>query len=240
MLGKLIPDYAILPLALTGINNLIAFNGGKMIQYITGIAPIDMTGPMDAYFPFRPIWILAYIGTFVFWIYQYTTIAKESREQAYRLVAGDFAAKVICLLFFVLMPTTNIRPVVEGNGVFAFLVRFIYWIDSPLDLFPSIHCFVAWLGTRQLFEAKKLRHKPLTCTLCVIGSILVFLSTLYTKQHVFYDVLGGIAVAEIGFAAAKYTKLPNFFKNLNEHFMETKFFAFLTKYIVHYETKTLS
>lgn len=234
-IGKIIPDYAILPLALTGINNVIAFNGGKLIQLLTGIKPIDMTGMMDDFFPFYPIWILAYIGTFAFWMYQYITVARESREQAYRLVAGDFVAKVICMLFFVLLPTTNVRPSAEGSGVFLFLTRFIYWVDSPRNLFPSIHCFVAWLGTRQMFEAKKIRHRALICTLCVLGSILVFLSTMHTKQHVFFDVIGGIAVAEIGFVTAKYTKLPNLFQAINERFLASKLYAFLTRYIVHYE-----
>lgn len=234
-IGKIIPNYAILPLALTGINNVLAFNGGKLIQALTGLAPTDMTGIVDDLFPFRPIWILAYIGTFVFWTYQYITVARESREQAYRLVAGDALAKLICLLFFVFLPTTNVRPNAEGTGVFLFLTRFIYWADSPKNLFPSIHCFVAWLGTRQMFEAKKIHPKALICILCVIGSILVFLSTMHTKQHVFYDVLGGIAVAEIGFAAAKYTKLPNLFERLNNRFLFSKLYAFLTRYIVHYE-----
>lgn len=235
-LGKLIPDYAILPLALTGINNFIAFNGGKLIQLITGIAPHDMTWEaVDSLFPFSPIWILAYIATFAFWIYQYVTVARESREQAYRLAAGDFTAKLICMIFFVLLPTTNVRPDAEGKGFFLFLTRFIYMVDTPRNLFPSIHCFVAWLGTRQLFEAKKLRHKLPVCILCVIGSLLVFASTLHTKQHVFVDVLGGIAVAEIGYLVARFTALPNLFRRLNERFMESKIFRFLTKYIVHYE-----
>ena len=233
-IGKIIPDYAILPLTLTGINNLIAYNCGKLIQLWVGIEPIDMTGSIDAFFPFHPVWILAYIGSFAFWTYQNIMIARESREQAYRLVAGDFVAKMICLLFFIFLPTTNTRPNAEGSGVFLFITRFIYWVDSPRNLFPSIHCFVAWLGTRQLFEAKKIRHKPLVCTLCVVGSILVFLSTMYTKQHVFVDVIGGIVVAEIGFAAAKYTKLPNLFRRMNECFLASKLFSFLTHYVVQY------
>ena len=56
--------------------------------------------------------------------------------------------------------------------------------------------------------------------LCVVGSILVFLSTLFTKQHVIYDVLGGIAVAEIGYLAARWTKLPVLFERLNDRYKE--------------------
>ena len=101
-------------------------------------------------------------------------------------------------------------------------MRVIYTLDSPTNLFPSIHCFVAWLGTRYIFDCKHLRRRGLVSALCVVGSILVFLSTLFTKQHVIYDVLGGIAVAEIGYFAARWTKLPVLFERLNDRFMKTR------------------
>ena len=149
-------------------------------------------------------------------------MARESPEKAYQLAAADFVAKLICFFFFAFMPTTNVRPEVEGTGFIPFLMRFIYWFDTPTNLFPSIHCFVAWLGTRYMFECKKLRHKGLTCVLCVIGSILVFLSTLHTKQHVLPDVVSGIIVAEIGWFTARFTKLPKVVERINDKFMKTR------------------
>ena len=55
-----------------------------------------------------------------------------------------------------------------------------------------------------------------------IGSVLVFLATMFTKQHVFYDVISGVAVAEIGWLVARYTGLPRLFERLNERFLRTK------------------
>lgn len=222
-LRKIIPTYAIFPLILTGLMNLFAYQGNKLIQFIVGIdRGVDLTTPWDSFFAFHPTWVLVYIGTFVFWAYQYTTVARESPEKAYQLAAADFVAKLICFFFFAFMPTTNVRPEVEGSGFIPFLMRFIYWFDTPTNLFPSIHCFVAWLGTRYMFECKKLRHKGLTCTLCVIGSILVFLSTLHTKQHVLPDVAAGIVVAEIGWFTAQFTKLPKVVERINDKFMKTR------------------
>ena len=222
LLRKLIPTYAILPLAITGLANLIAYSGVKLLQLLPGFPSADLTGVVDGYFPFQPAWVLMYIGTFLFWIFQYTTVARESPAMAYRLAAGDFVAKMICMLFFIFLPTTNVRPEVTGDGFIPFLMRFIYWIDTPTNLFPSIHCFVAWMGTHYMFLTKKVRRKPLVCILCVIGSLMVFASTLFTKQHVFWDVIGGVVVAEIGFFAAKFTGLPNVVEKLNEKFMKTR------------------
>ncbi len=221
-LRKLIPEYAILPLAATGIMNLIAFYGAKLVQLFASPSMTDMTTALDRATPFAPVWALAYIGTFLFWTYQYITVAHESPKMACRLMASDVLAKLICMIFFIVLPTTNVRPEVTGSGLCPFLMRVIYTLDSPTNLFPSIHCFVAWLGTRYIFDCKHLRRRGLVSALCVVGSILVFLSTLFTKQHVIYDVLGGIAVAEIGYLAARWTKLPVLFERLNDRFLKTR------------------
>ena len=55
----------------------------------------------------------------------------------------------------------------------------------------------------------------------------VFFSTLFTKQHVVWDVLAGVAVAELGYCISKYTRLPVLLGRLNERFMATKLGHFL-------------
>lgn len=221
-LRKIIPQYAILPLCMTGIMMAVSYGGAKVIQFFISFDYVDITSKYDAYFAFEPAWILAYIGSYFFWIWQYTTIARESPEKACQLAAADAVAKIICLVLFVTVPATNVRPEIEGNGFTVFLMRIMYTIDTPTNLFPSAHCFVAWMATRYIFECKKIRLKYLVYPLCFIGSVLVFLSTLHTKQHVLWDVLSGIAVAEIGYWVARFTKLPKCIERLNERFLKTK------------------
>ena len=222
-LRKIIPTYAILPLVTTGLMNLVTYQGAKFLQIFTGNAnAIDMTAAWDGWFSFSPVWVLAYIGTFIFWTYQYTTVARESPEAACRLAVSDALAKLVCLVFFVALPTTNVRPEVPDSGVVPFLMRFIYWIDTPTNLFPSLHCCVSWLGTRYLFSCKKLRHKLPVCLACTVGSFLVFLSTLFTKQHVVWDVLSGVAMAEIAWFIVRVSPLARWYGKWNERFQETK------------------
>lgn len=226
-LQKFVPTYAVLPLALTGLVNLLSYTGAKWIQSVFHLDnTLDMTTKWDALIPFEPLWMLPYLITFLFWFYLYTTVAKEGPEATYRLVAADCCGKLVCLIFFVVMPTTNVRPEVVGDGFIPFVVRFVYWIDAPRNLFPSLHCFIAWLGTRQMLEAKRPRHRVLVSVLCVIGSLIVFASTLFTKQHVLADVASGVALAELCFMVAKYSKLPNVIGRMNERFMTTKLCRF--------------
>ncbi|MBQ3356745.1 MAG: phosphatase PAP2 family protein [Oscillospiraceae bacterium] len=226
-LQRIVPTYALLPLAFTGLMNLVSYTGAKWIQSIFALDnALDMTAKWDMMIPFEPVWILPYLITFAFWFYLYTTIAKEGPEAAYRLVTADFLGKIVSMIIFIAMPTTNVRPEVAGTGFIPFVIRFVYWIDAPRNLFPSLHCYIAWLGTRQIFEARKLRHRGLNGVLCVIASLIVFASTLFTKQHVIADVISGVALAEICFVIAKYTKLPNVLKACNERFMRTKLCKF--------------
>lgn len=225
-LRKLIPTHAVLPLCTTGVMMLCSYFLAKAIQAVIPLAYVDLTLSLDGKIPFQPIWVVAYFGSYIFWMYQYITTAKESPAMACRLAVADGVAKLICLVFFVVFPTTNVRPEITGHGVFDWLMRFLYWVDTPTNLFPSAHCMVAWLGTRFIFECKKPRRKALVNALCILGSILVFLSTLFTKQHVLLDVFAGIAVAEIGWLVARYTKLPQLFSKLNDRFL-VKFSALL-------------
>lgn len=222
-LRRVIPAYASFPLLLTGLMNLFAYQGAKLVQLLfSSQEMLDMTGALDRRFPFAPVWVLAYVGTFVFWFYQYTTVARESPEKAYRLATADAVAKLICLFFFIFLPTTNARPTVEGSGFVPWLMRLIYALDTPTNLFPSIHCFVAWLGTRFMYECRLPKHRVLTGVLCTVGTLLVFLSTLFTKQHVLWDVVSGVAVAEIGYWVARLTPLPTLVSRLNDRFMKTR------------------
>lgn len=222
-LRRVIPAYASFPLLLTGLMNLFAYQGAKLVQLIfLSQEMLDMTTALDRRFPFAPVWVLAYVGTFVFWFYQYTTVARESPEKACRLAAADAVAKLICLFFFVFVPTTNVRPTVEGSGFVPWLMRLIYWFDTPTNLFPSIHCFVAWLGTRFMYECRLPKHRALTNVLCTVGSLLVFLSTLFTKQHVLWDVVSGVAVAELGYWLSRLKSLTALVAKLNERFMKTR------------------
>ena len=120
------------------------------------------------------------------------------------------------------MRSDSMRWLLETGGFTGWAMRTIWLLDTPTNLFPSIHCFVSWLGTRYIYECRSLRHRGLTCTLCTVGSVLVFLATMFTKQHVFYDVIGGVAVAEIGWLVARYTGLPRLFERLNGRFLRTK------------------
>ena len=78
LLHKIVPPENSLPLAITGLMNLIAFSGPKLLQVLGWSLPMhDMTAAFDRAFPFSPVWVFVYVAAFPFWIYQYSVVAKE-------------------------------------------------------------------------------------------------------------------------------------------------------------------
>ncbi len=225
-LHVMIPTYALLPLVFAFAMNMFAYFGSKLVHLIFGMEAIELTSKVDAYFPFTPVWSIVYILSVVYYAYVYIMVARDSPESAYLLIAADFIGKLVCMIIFIAMPTKNVRPEITGTDIFSNAARFIYWTDTPTNLFPSLHCFIAWMGARCLLDVKRPKHRFLVGAFGVIGALLIFASTLYTKQHVFPDVVSGFALAEICYVIAKYTNAPNVPRRINERFMETKLCKF--------------
>ena len=94
---------------------------------------------------------------------------------------------------------------IEGNGIWDLLAGWLYSIDAADNLFPSIHCLVSWFCFLGIKDQKRIPtwYKRVSLVLAV----LVFLSTIFTKQHVLVDVAGGVILAQVCFILGQKTKL---------------------------------
>lgn len=194
----MIPKYAIKPLALALLVNSCVYMGIAQLRRFLTFSSLET--PLDTALPFLAPFVLFYVLAFVQWGLNYLLIARDSKELCYRFAFGNIIAKLICLFFFVFLPTTLARPEVTGTDLCSRLVRLIYTFDPPVNLFPSIHCLESWCCIRASFLLKKSNRAYQTATL--IMSLGVFASTLFIKQHVIADVFGGIVVFEAGFRLA--------------------------------------
>lgn len=193
-LSEIVPRYARLPLISALILNMLTFFGTR--PFTQGLAHHNMATAADAAIPFVPAFIFIYILAYFQWVAGYILIARESRELCFRFISGEMISKLMCLGFFVLFPTTMTRPDVTGSGLAASLTRFIYSTDSPDNLFPSIHCLESWLCFRGAVKLRRVGGWYKYASF--VFTLLVFASTILVKQHCLVDVLGGVAVAELG------------------------------------------
>ena len=166
---------------------------------------LRMRLPLDRLVPFLPWTVSVYFGCFLFWALLYICMARQDRAAAYRFFCADFLSKAVCLLFFIFLPTALTRPEVTGSSLWDSLMRLLYRVDAPRNLFPSIHCLVSWLC---FVGARNHRRFPRWAVWATaLMAALVCLSTLTTRQHVAADVAGGVALAELSYWAAGRPRL---------------------------------
>ena len=145
--------------------------------------------------------IIIYMLAFVQWVCGYIRIGIESRERCSRVLATELIAKIICLVIFIVYPTMIIRPEITGTDIFSKITALVYLVDTPDNLFPSVHCVESYIIFRGSMGMKKVPgwYVPAMGAF----SILVFASTVLVKQHVVIDIIAAIVVSEIAFALAR-------------------------------------
>lgn len=114
------------------------------------------------------------------------------RDQAkYRKFAAVIVGTIVaCSAVFLIMPLAIERPPLGSASVFDRLLGMLYFIDAPTNLFPSLHVALAFL-----FSSGVAHVRPRWRGWMLAWACLIAVSTLFTHQHYFVDVLAGIAVA---------------------------------------------
>lgn len=189
----MIPEYSFFPLILSVVFNMAVYGGTRMIAHSWHHYNIE--SPLDRLIPFWPPSVVIYLGCYLFWIINYILIARQGKREVYQFFAADLFSRIVCMIIYLAFPTTNVRPVLEAEGIWNHAMAFLYSIDASDNLFPSIHCLVSWFccaGMRGRKDIPVWYHR-----ISYLLAVLVCISTLTTKQHVLIDVAGGILLAEL-------------------------------------------
>lgn len=199
---KFIPQYAIFSyLACFAVNCLVYW----FTQFImAGAYHHDLTTEFDLKVPFVSQWIIIYVTTFIFWIVNYGIVAKSStRDKWFQFATADMMSRLICGAIFIVLPTTTVRPEIEGTGFTDWLTSIIYSVDKPYNLFPSIHCLASWMCYIGMRGNKNIPWWYRATTM--IFALLICASTQFTKQHYILDVVAGIVIAEFCYFITTHT-----------------------------------
>lgn len=219
-LMNLIPQYSIIPLILALAFNLLVYDGAKIIA--GGWYHHNMETALDQMIPFWAPSAAIYLGCYLFWAANYIMIGRQDKTKVCQFFAGDILSRGICLFFFLVFPTTNIRPEVGDTGFWNQVMRLIYAVDSADNLFPSIHCLVSWfcyIGVKDRADIPVWYRR-----FSGVFAVLVCISTLTTKQHVIVDAIGGVFLAEFCFRVGKLPFLYRKYEILTDWFTN-KIFA---------------
>ena len=200
---RILPLYGVLPILCSVLFNILVYFGNRI--FTSSWKHYELSLPIDDLIPFESWAIVFYLGAYLLWVVGVLFIAREEKALCYELFSGELLGKLLCLLFFLFLPTyMATRPDgLEAHSLFDRLTRIVYDLDPPDNLFPSIHCMESWVVLHASFRCRRLRRPVFWRVPFLLGTLAVFLSTLLVKQHVLLDVLGGVAVAEAGMFLAR-------------------------------------
>ena len=200
---RIIPPYGIFPVIFSFVFNCLVYSGSRMIA--GGWYHHNIETSLDCMLPFEPQFLIIYFGCYIFWIINYILIARQDKKSVYQFFTADFLSRCICLVFFLAFPTTNTRPVITGSGFWDQAAQWLYSIDAADNLFPSIHCLVSWFCYIGIRDRKEIPEWYKQVSLGI--AVLVFISTLLTKQHVLVDVAGGVLLGTVCFMVCRKPRL---------------------------------
>lgn len=137
----------LLPPVMAFTVNCMVYWGAPL--FTVGRTAYNLSGNLDDLVPFLPPFIVVYFGCYIFWVINYLLISAQGDEHRYRFFTADICSRLVCLVIFVVFPTTNTRPELIGHDIWTQAVRALYQWDAPQNLFPIVSRIGgAFLNTR--------------------------------------------------------------------------------------------
>lgn len=174
---------------------------------------LDHVIPLIKWFAIPYIWYYFYlVGVLIWFAFRNTTAY-------YQLLFARIAGIVVCFIVYVVFPTATIRPEIVGNDILSKLVRTIYTVDKDYNCLPSTHCLDTLITS--LFLLKYERGWMLR-GLSVVSLVLIYLSTVFLKQHVLVDLVASTALGIILYAIFQKQSFAAFRATLRVFYREEK------------------
>lgn len=198
-LEKIFPKYTYIPFVLCCLFIALAFYATR--PFTADGYHYDVSTALDGKIPFVPGFIWIYVLAYGQWVFSLWLASREGMGFYFEAVSAEILGKLLSMPIFLIFPTAMVRPEIVGNSPSEWMTGLIYAMDSPDNLFPSLHCLDSWLCLRLVWKMKKVPGWYKWAN--GIFSVLVFASVVLVKQHLAVDILGGIAVAEVAMAVRK-------------------------------------
>lgn len=156
------------------------------------VAPTTLApGRVDALVPFLEWSVWIYLTQFLLLPFAIAT-ARDDRDRSYALY-GMLVATALAAIVFLGWPTQIARETPAADTATGLAWRLLHDVDVPANCFPSLHVALAVIAGRALWRRA-------ARAIAVLWPTLIAVSTLTTRQHVAWDVAGGLALAAFAIA----------------------------------------
>ena len=164
---------------------------------------------IDDKIPFVEFFVVPYFLWFGYVAFGIGYFFLKDRQDFYKLCTFLFTGMTIFLIVSTIYPNGHdLRPdTFVRNNIFTDLVKWHYATDTPTNLFPSIHVYNA-LGIHiAISKSEHFKKHGRGWVISLILCVSIILSTMFLKQHSFFDVITAFAMAGILYALV-YVRHP--------------------------------
>ncbi|HUQ87657.1 MAG TPA: phosphatase PAP2 family protein [Vicinamibacterales bacterium] len=141
---------------------------------------------LDHAMPLRPAWIAVYASLYMC-AFMLPLVVVRGHELFRQAMKAYLFVMVVSYLGFWFYPT--VAPLTDKTAVSGFAewsLQLFYDLDQPYGCFPSLHVAYSFVGALACYRM----HRGVGITASV-WSVLIGLSTVYTKQHFVVDAIAG-------------------------------------------------
>lgn len=175
--------------------------------------------PLDDMIPFSELFVLPYFIWFAYIAAGFVFLILTSREDFIRMCIFLYTGMTICLIIYTVFPNCQQLRIdydmLGRNNILTEAIRSLQSMDTPYNVFPSIHCLNSIGMHIAIAKSKKItKHRNAVVITSFILAVLIILSTVFVKQHSILDVFGAIVLSVPLYFLAYKPKL-NFLKKEN-------------------------
>ena len=188
-------DYLILTIFAMGTQALLYFliklfiNDYNMLNSIINV-------------PLVKQFIYVYNSWYPFIILNTFLIYKHDRNMFKCLITSMIMGAIMAQITFIVYPSEIIRPTIEVKNFTDWFLNFTYTNDTPaINCLPSMHCVYCFITSYYMLKSN-VKYKYFV----VFYSVLIVLSTLFTKQHIIEDVFLALIYTIIAIIIVNFNK----------------------------------
>ncbi len=154
---------------------------------------------VDDYIPFVELFIVPYLLWFGYVAVAIVYFFFKDVQDYYKLCIFLFVGMTVFLVVSTVYPNGHyLRPrVFERDNIFVDMVKALQMVDTPTNLFPSIHVYnsigvhISVMQSQRLKEKKWIRRSSFVLMLSIIAA------TMFLKQHSVFDVITGCVMGVV-------------------------------------------
>lgn len=153
-----------------------------------------VSSPLDSYIPFVEYFIVPYLLWFVYMAVTCLYFFFTNKEDFYKFTKTCIIGMTIFLIICTIFPNgLRLRPTVfPRDNIFTELVKFVYAVDTPTNVLPSLHVYNSVACHIAIMHNEKLSQNKLISKGSLFLSLSIVLSTMFLKQHSVVDVVSAL------------------------------------------------